>query len=279
MKDALSWMDPRRRLPDGTDAFAIGTEEASGLTAFLNQFETLRSQNVIAVKGQWVGPLTFCLHARDPEGEPLISDPWKVERAFEVFARKVRWQVAKLKACASQVIFFIDEPDLSESGILASMESGEVSAMLARVAEVVREAGALAGLHACGTPSFKHLFGAGFDIVSFEVARVPFEMESFEAELVHFYERGGLFAFGLVPTDRPFETPSLAEIQQTFDALLSRWAPLGLGGKRLTERCFITPSCGLANHTPEGAAERVAFLKEVSVLLRQTYTSQVKFSL
>lgn len=279
MKDAAAWVDPARSLPADDEAFAIGAEEASGLHAFLSEFGNFDAGRTVAVKGQWVGPLTYSLHARDEGGEPLLAVPSALSRVFEIFERKVRWQIGRLKRLFPRVVFFVDEPDLSESGVLAVMGGDEALESLQRVSRVIRDAGALPGIHACGTPSWKHLFGSGFEIASFEVGRFPEETAPFERELVQFHEGGGVFAFGLVPSDRPTETPTLAHLQQMFDALLSRWALLGIGGKRLTERCLISPACGLASHTVEQAAERVALLRKLAHLLRQTYTTQVKFSL
>ncbi|MDQ3758235.1 MAG: hypothetical protein M3394_10345, partial [Actinomycetota bacterium] len=66
-------------------------------------------------------------------------------------------------------------------------------------------------------------------------------------------DRGGLVAWGVVPTDRPLGAAS----DPLWRRLSEVWADLAAAGCdpiRLRQQALLTPACGLANHDAPQAA-------------------------
>ena len=202
------------------------------------------------VKWQLVGPVTL--------GIALIRAGVPDHEAFEVAVRAVRSHVssmldiidAALPGC-SQVVF-IDEPSLgrlNEPGFPLAPDTAIdlVSGALAAI-----EPRAVSGLHCCADADWASLIAAGPQILAVPVKpAVAFS----SGYLNQFLDRGGIIAWGVVPTDGPI--PMSAE--RPWRQLTELWCQMvqrGCDQVQLRRQCIVTPECGLGLHAPS-VAERV----------------------
>jgi methionine synthase II (cobalamin-independent) len=203
-----------------------------------------------AVKWQLVGPVTL--------GIALVRAGIPEHAAFEVAVRAVRSHVQALldivddalPGC-SQVVF-IDEPSLgrlAEPGFPLAPDTAIdlVSGALAAI-----EPRAVSGLHCCADADWASLIAAGPQILAVPVKpAVAFS----SGYLQQFLNRGGVIAWGVVPTDGPI--PMSAE--RPWRQLTELWCQMvqrGCDQVQLRRQCIVTPECGLGLHAPS-VAERV----------------------
>ena len=100
------------------------------------------------------------------------------------------------------------------------------------------------GVHVCGAGALDIALGAGPDVVGVEAK--PWVVEHAVA-LARLLDRGGMLAWGAVPTDRPIGE----QATPLWKALVDLWCELtrrGCDPVKLRTQAWITPACGLARH-------------------------------
>lgn len=237
--DGTLAVDPRRLDPAAPVAPGLDGPGFGGLRAFLRAV----AGRTAPVKVQLTGPVTL--------GTALMAAGAPGERAYHVAAAAVRVRasavLAAVRAAApgATLVAVLDEPGLvaafrHDFPLTTEHTIDAVSSALATL-----EPHAVTGVHCCGPTDWAAVLAAGPDLVSAPVAAgLP---EAAHA-VVPFLERGGVVAWGTVPTDRPLGTgPELL-----WRRLTSDWHDLVRGGcdpRLLRRQAIVTPVCGLALHT------------------------------
>ncbi len=224
------------------------------------------------VKLQTTGPISFGLTIVDENKRAIYYNPEFIDVVVKALAMKCRWQIRRFRGYAKGVICFIDEPILSAFGssTYVSVTREDVIAKLGELVEAIHAEGALAGVHCCGNTEWPILIEAGVDIVNFDAFDYGETIALYPEAVKGHIERGGVLAWGIVPTNS-------AKIQaQTPDSLAAKFAALtgnlakatGLNRGLILRQAMITPSCGTGS-MPVADAERVfAVLKDTSKILR-----------
>ena len=238
-------VDVRRIDPINPVSTDIQHDAFGGFRDFLEE-----ATGATAVKWQMVGPVTL--------GIALIRAGVPEHEAFEVAVRAVRSHVqslldivdAALPGC--EQVVFIDEPSmgrLAEPGFPLAPDTAIdlVSGALAAI-----EPRAVSGLHCCADADWSSLISAGPQILAVPVSpSVAFSSGYFH----QFLGRGGIIAWGVVPTDGPI--PMSAE--RPWRQLTELWCQMvqrGCDQVQLRQQSMVTPECGLGMHAP-AVAERV----------------------
>jgi methionine synthase II (cobalamin-independent) len=251
--------------------------DGSGRTFFSFLKRLQRQQTLPAgVKGQTTGPFTLLAGLKDENDQLALYDPRLRDVVVKTLALKAQWQAEQLSRLSLPVIVFIDEPALAGFGSSAfiSVSAQDVIAMLDEVASHIRAAGGLAGIHVCANTDWSLFFGGSVDVINFDAYTYFERFALYRQDLVGFLDRGGIVAWGIVPT---LEEECIK--QENVDSLVSRWRRQveQLVGTDLTlETIFrqstITPSCGCGTLS-EPLAERVVKLtRQVSEQLRREIT-------
>ncbi len=253
--------------------FAMGSKEAPGFTAFLEEAEK-RKDRLIALKGQLTGPVTFCTGLVDQDGRALFYDEQMRDAAVKMLALRARYQTRKLAEIKEQPLVFFDEPGLAGFGSSAfiTITPEDINNCLSEVFEGVREEGGLTGVHVCANTEWPVIFDTGVDIVSFDAYSYFDKLILFSDHLVSFFNRGGILASGIVPT-----TAELIEAENS-DSLVRRWIDqleqlegLGISRQTVLKQTLITPSCGTGTVT-EAQAQRVfEMTRDVSSAIRERF--------
>lgn len=201
------------------------------------------------VKWQLTGPITLGLALVRAGALPSV--------AFEVAVRAVRSQAQFLLETVAQhlpgcqQVVFLDEPSLG-----GLMEPGfplppDVAMDLLSGALAVIEPVAVAGVHCCDDVDLATVLEAGPCVVS--VPARP-RLVDFAGYLARFLDRGGVVAWGVVPTDGPM----VASAERPWRQLSELWCQLvqhGCDPVRLRRQSMLTPACGLALHDEAAAAQ------------------------
>jgi hypothetical protein len=226
---------------------AISEDYAKGLHTFLS---VIRNKWFKFLKGHVTGPLTFTLGLKDSEGKAVYFNEEIREIALMLLKAKTRWQFDILKAHAEQVILFIDEPILSALGGSSYLGVSPVDAlrMLQEMTETVRSLGGLSGIHCCGNADWSLVIKSGADIINFDAYDYVGAIALYPDEFRGFLEKGGLLAWGIVPTSDAVNNESPESIRVRFDRgieQLSSRIPEGL----IRSNILLTPSCGTGSRT------------------------------
>ena len=251
--------------------FTFTEETGKGVAALLETLDGIKTSPV-AVKGQVTGPITFCTGVKDQDGRAIFYNDTLRDAAVKHLALNARWQIRILSGPGCPVIVFIDEPALAGFGSseLISVSREDILACLTEVVAAIHADGGLAGIHVCANTDWSLVLDSGADIVNFDAYAYFDRFLLYGDQVRDFLNRGGLLAWGVVPTLKPEEIES-----ETVDSLYERLTgyyhqvvDLGVAEETLRAQSFITPSCGLGSLTPELAGRVLVLTRELAKRMR-----------
>ena len=251
--------------------FGLDLERSAGFFRFMDILLE-RDLPLSAVKGQITGPITFGTGVKDQEGRAIFYSDQLRDAAVKLLAFKAAWQADRLARFQVPVLIFFDEPALAGFGSseFISISKQDVIASLEEVMEPARSRQALVGVHVCANADWSVILESNPDILSFDAFAYFEKLVMYAQELRSFVDRGGIIAWGIVPTQDAAiieeETPDslVKKLQGQFNQLVD----MGVDSKQLVAQSLITPSCGTGSLSVEHA-ERVLFLnQEVSRKMR-----------
>lgn len=237
-----------------TDYFKITRERASGLYYLLEQTARKDLSKITMLKGHVTGPFTFAFSATDSFGKSLLYDEAMLEAVAKVLAMKAVWQAEMLKnKFGKKVIIFFDEPYLSSFGsAFCPLTKDRVITLLEEVFNIVQEKSkALTGIHCCGNTDWSMLFESGVDIVNFDAWSYAEKFTLYPEEIKKFLERGGVLAWGIVPTNAMELKVTKDDLKRKFADGIKKLTSQGIDKELMLERTIFTPSCGLGTRTEE----------------------------
>ena len=252
------------------DQSAIGREYAEGLYTFLDKPGGNAKR---AVKGQVTGPISFGLTVTDQDRRPLLYDDVLADALAKHLRLKATWQEKVLSAISPNTIISVDEPYLSSLGsAFVSFPSEQVVALLD---EVLGGISGLKAIHCCGNTDWSVLLQTSLDILSFDAYNYGETLSLYPAEVNAFIARGGIIAWGIVPSDEQIlATETEDTILDRLDETMRLLGNKGIDYDALQSQCLITPSCGLGSISIEAAAKALKMTAGVSLKFRETHYKQ-----
>ncbi|MEW6614484.1 MAG: hypothetical protein AB1401_03285 [Thermodesulfobacteriota bacterium] len=254
--------------------FAVSPDYASGLYALIDALKS-NPLSPLAIKGQITGPFTLGTCLTDKAKRYAYYDPTLKDIIVKSLAMKAKWQIDKFKPFGVPVIVSIDEPGLVGYGssLFISVSKEDIQESLGQVIVSIHEEGGIAATHCCENTDWSLLLNTDIDILSFDAYGFFDNLLIYEKELKEFIERGGIIAWGIVPT----LDPTLLS-QETSNSVVSklinsieRLTAKEIEFKRLLKQSLITPSCGAGSLSMELAEKALALTREVSDKIRKEY--------
>jgi hypothetical protein len=234
---------------------------AAGFGVFEEALSSGLFTSAIAVKGQIEGPITLSAYLFH-QGRPFLSDPALFAAiAFHV-SQIICWQIDRLKSAGLPVLLFVDEPALCLEASASGVSEEQRLSALAVTLNDARVRGAFAGLHCCAARPFQRMCRAKPDILSFD-AHEGLELFFADPDARSFVHRGGIVAYGMVPT-----LSSLTTLDAT--SIFVRWlkaASLAGDPRELARNAIITATCGLGLLDPSSAAASFGVAHGISKLI------------
>ena len=251
--------------------FALGMDSAPGFFTLQKFLAQERSVHLTA-KGQVTGPVTTGIGVKDQNGNSILYDDNLRDILIKLLSMKGRWQVAELQKCIGQIppIIFIDEPGLVSFGSsgFGGVSREMVSDAVAEVISVIQMAGGLVGVHICANGDWGPALSSAADIISFDAYFYFDNFILYKEQLLGFLRRGGILAWGIVPTGDP-----LAVANESAASLFAKWqkqlallATFGFSEKQLMHQTLIAPSCGTGSLTRELAQKVLSMTAELAQL-------------
>ncbi len=271
-EDYLAVVEDPSKLPGSR--FQLSRERAAGLYLFT---ESLSGRdNLAAVKGQVTGPFTMLTGIKDREGRAGYFDDTIRDIVIKGISMQAAWQTGHLaEASKKTVLLFIDEPALAGLGSSAfiGVTADEIKVMINEVAEAIHQAGGLAGIHVCANTDWSILLTSGIDILSFDAHGFFDKMAALKDEVSAFLDRGGIIAWGGIPTSRAEEIngESTESLTQLFTRQMQAFVTPKRDMEALLRQSLITPSCGTGSLAPELARRVLSLTRSTSDALRARY--------
>jgi len=254
-----------RYLDNDLNGSAMDLADAAGLAHFL----TLGFDSAVAVKGQIVGPVSWGLTVTDQDRRAVLYDDVLADAVARHLRLQAAWQERELRRLHPQTIIFVDEPYLASFGsAFVAVERHEVIALLE---EVFRGLEGLKGIHCCGNTDWSLILETSVDILNFDAYNFAETLSLYPEAVSAFLERGGIIAWGIVPTGDDAQL-----MRETVDSLTERLrramrlvASKGVSEDALYSAALLTPACGTATLSEPGAARALELLAGVSMRLRE----------
>jgi hypothetical protein len=241
----------------------IDSANAAAFDPFADALAGGLFRNALAVKGQIEGPITLSAYLFY-KGRPFLSDSSLFAAVAFHVSQMLCWQIERFKSVADlPIVLFVDEPALCLEAPRHGVTEDERLSALSAALNVVRAQGTVAGLHCCAARPFHRMCRVDPDILSFD-AHEGLELFFGDQEAQRFADRGGIVAYGLVPTSLQFE-------QNEATALFTRWlkaAALAGDPQKFAQRAMITSTCGLGLLDNKAVAESFHLAHGLSRLIR-----------
>jgi len=249
--------------------FGLGNDTAEGFFAFVDALKN-QDHEFITLKGQVTGPITAGIGMTDQHNRSIFYDDNLRDMLIKLLALKGRWQVEELKPYTRETppIIFIDEPGVVSfgSGGFTGVSQEMMTSAITEVITGIQAVGGLAGVHICANGDWGPILTSKVDIISFDAYFYFHNFILFKDQLIDFLARGGILAWGIIPTGDP------TIIQKTnCDELFSKWrdqldllSTFGFSQKQLMQQTLIAPSCGTGSLPPELALKVVEMTAQVA---------------
>ena len=258
-------------LPIEETRFAIDKDSARGFFSFI-QAISRAPKKPVAVKGQITGPVTLATGLTDQDRRALFYDDRLLDVAVKTLAMKARFQAEKLFQFGVPALLFVDEPALAGFGSSAfvSISADDIRRVLEEVIDAIHQEGGLAGVHVCANTDWSLILDSEADILSFDAYGYFDRLALYEDLLKDFLNRGGLIAWGIVPTSNTDEVDQVtsASLVEKLKNQLGVLESKGIDPITLRSQSLITPSCGTGSLPPDYAAKVLKLTREVWQTLR-----------
>ena len=248
--------------------FAFSKETGKGLETLINMVQQSQTKPY-AMKGQITGPFTMLTGLKDEQERLAFFNPILREAVVKGLSLKAKYQIEQMQTVHDKIIIFVDEPALAGFGSsqMVTIQKQDIVQDLTEVINAIHEANGLAGIHVCANTDWSIVLDTPVDIISFDAYGFLDRILLFKDALVKFINKGGVIAWGLVPT---LNEKDLAREDQA--SLLTRWDQcknsLDVQPDSLIEHSLITPSCGTGLLSLEMAEKALSLTKELSSKIR-----------
>ncbi|PLX47963.1 MAG: hypothetical protein C0613_12470 [Desulfobulbaceae bacterium] len=254
--------------------FQVSRERAGGLYRLAAR---LQESHTAAVKGQITGPFTLLTGITDQEQRASYYDPTLREIIHKGLAMKAAWQVRFLKKINDNVILFMDEPALAGLGSSAfiSISKESLAEDQTEIINAIKEAGGLAGVHVCANTDWPLLLSLDYDIINFDAYGFFDRFVSYKDDIHAFLKRGGIIAWGIVPTAKEEDVvrESAANLTDLWKEQAAQLCNAEWDHAAILRQSLITPSCGTGSLSAAAARKVLEMTRDLSAALRREYLS------
>lgn len=250
------------------EGFGLTEKTSTGFFALLESAASA-PEGIERLKGQVTGPVTFCLSVKDLDGRAVLYNPDLKDAYARGLGLCGAWQAERLSPGFEAPIIFVDEPSLTGFGsAFMALEGEEVIHLLNTTMEPIHQAGGLCGVHVCGNTDWATILKSDLDVVNVDVYGFGREFVLYAGPIRQFLERGGVIAWGIVPTLNYSGNETLEELVETLDGHIESLVSAGIDRELIADRSLITPSCGMGSRTPDEAREILSLLSGLGEVFR-----------
>jgi hypothetical protein len=259
-------------LSDDVELFPISQEFSIGFMNMIRRLQEAKPEGMIAIKGQIVGPITLAASLKGTDDIPLLHNSTFFDAVVKLLAMKACWQLEKFSIFHVPMIMFLDEPYLSSYGsAFASLKKEQIVNSLNEIFQSIHNRQSLAGIHCCGNTDWPMLMETQVDIISFDAYGYMEKMLIYRQEINSFFKRGGIMAWGIVPTSQDVNEATTDSLLEKLESAIDSLVKKGIERSLINENSLITPSCGTGTMTIEDAEKAMILTHDVSMRIKEKY--------
>ncbi len=247
--------------------FQISEEFSIGLTFLKNLSRDKNRKTLKFVKGQIIGPITLGLSLTDQNKKSIFYDLTLRDILIKHIALKAKWLEKRVNEWfpGTETIIFFDEPGLSSYGsAFSSLSREDVIESLDSCFKFLK---GLKGIHCCGNTDWSVLLSTQLDILSFDAYGYFENLLVYPREVENFLARGGILAWGIVPTSEEVEKEDVETLINRFRRGIDQLTKEGID-PILLKRVILTPSCGTGSLSIPLSERVYRLTSEISKRLR-----------
>ena len=109
------------------------------------------------------------------------------------------------------------------------------------------------------------------DIINFDAFGYMDTMLIYKGEVKSFLERGGILAWGIVPTTDSINEATIDNLMEKLVSAVDYLVKSGIERKLVIENSLITPSCGTGTMPLEEAEKAMTLTHDLSVKIKDKY--------
>ena len=258
---------------DNFSFFSFPVGFAQGFYAFVERLINADFSDAKFIKGQVTGPVTLGLQLTDQDRRSSYYSSELREIVVKSLALQAFWQTKTLNQFNKPVIIFIDEPGLYGYGqsTFITLQKEDITHELNEIIDSIHLANGIAGIHVCAGTDWSMILQSKTDIVNFDAYGYFTSMTVYIEELKVFIDRGGLLAWGLIPTSQKVLDLTADDLTTLFEQHIAFLVQNGLDRGSLLKQSLITPSCGVGSCSIEVAEKVYALTQEVALKLAELY--------
>jgi methionine synthase II (cobalamin-independent) len=228
-----------------------------------------------ALKGQVTGPFTFATSLTDQQRKSAYYNLQLRDIIVKMVSLKATWQIKKLKVFGTPVIMSLDEPSLVGFGSSAylGVTAADIQKDLNEIISCIHQEHGYVSLHCCENTDWSMILATAIDILSFDAYSYFDKLLLYADSLRAFLARGGIMAWGLIPTGHPLQirTENTETLLRAWHTCLERLSQRGIDPEQVIVQSLITPSCGAGLLSPEDSVRVLQLLRDVSQGLQNHY--------
>ena len=260
-------------LAGDVDYFAPTPNQDPGFYRLAEMYREKPWPQLIAVHCFTVGPYTMGLSLKDESGAPAFYDDHIRDIIVKYLAMRAKWRVKEVQKLfpGIQTLTLLAEPALSV--YTSSVGTGRWDDIKNALDEVMTAVDGVAGVHCCANFDWSLLMSTSARVINFDTYRYGETMALYGSNLAEFLARGGMIAWGIVPTHDPatLDAENAASLVNKLEHTLEMVVASGVDRDLLMGSSWITPSCDIATLSAERGERVFELAREVSQTMRAKY--------
>jgi hypothetical protein len=205
----------------------------------------------------------------DQNRRPILYDEVLADAVAKHLRLKAAWQERKLSQLCPTVITFVDEPYMASFGS-AFVSLGRDQAIIL-LEEVLAGIQGIKGAHCCGNTDWSILLSTSIDILSLDAYEYAQALSLYPDEVEAFLERGGIIAWGIVPTSEQVYQETVESLVEKLHQAMNLLVKKGIPLDQLLKSALISASCGVGPSTEPTAERALSLAAEVSARMQEKH--------
>lgn len=251
--------------------FGFSSRGGEGFEGFCQDLEHNGTRGALLLKGQLSGALSLGLLITDINRRPIYYDDTLRDMLVKTIALHAEWQTKRLRQFGLPVLMMIDDPGLNSYGASThiTLKREPIIEDLNLIVEGILRQGGIAGVHVCAGMDWTLLFDSKVQVVNFDAFDYMQSMMALAKPLNTFLTRGGILAWGIVPTN-PFAWEQSAQsLKIVLENNIAELVKRGVNEALIRQQSLLTPSCGTGTLEIELAEHVYQLLYETGHAMRE----------
>lgn len=228
------------------ERFGFSVQGGEGFAVFCQDLERYGTRNAVLLKGQLSGPLTLGMQITDKNRRSCYYDDTLRDMLVKTLAVHGEWQTKRLRQFGLPVLMTIDDPGLYAYGASThvTLNREQLIEELDTIIDGILRQGGIPGVHVCAGMDWTLLFDSKIQVVNFDAYDYMQSMMVLAEPLNRFLARGGILAWGIVPTNPVAWEETAQSLKLRLEENIIELVKRGVDESLLRQQSMLTPSCG-----------------------------------